>query len=174
MMRRRLAYASDSFRRAPLMSKKPAPTILIVEDDADTRDVVGRLLSGAGYNVRVAANGWEGLLALENHVDLVLLDVMLPGMDGVAFLTHLRRQKNCATIPVVIMNAMDVAGVAGKVHGLGVRYILPKGEFLYPRLNDTLKRLLASPDHPYHVELPSTGGVVRPYLDVYLRVLAWN
>ena len=156
------------------MSRKPAPTVLIVEDDADTRDVVGRLLSGAGYNVRVAANGWEGLLAIENHVDLVLLDIMLPGMDGVAFLHSLRRQKNCATIPVVVMTALDVADAAAKVHGLGVRHILPKGTLLYPRINDALKRLLGSPEHPYHVRMPSTGGTVAPYLDVYFRMLAWD
>ena len=51
-------------------------TILVVEDDFDTRDLLARLLEREGYDALSAANGWDALLVLDNHnVDLVLLDV---------------------------------------------------------------------------------------------------
>lgn len=53
-------------------------TILLIEDDNDTRDLLSRMLSAEGYAVRVAANGWEGLTAMEAYADLIILDIMLP------------------------------------------------------------------------------------------------
>jgi CheY-like chemotaxis protein len=152
---------------------KANPTILLVEDDADTRDLLARVLSAAGYSVRVAANGWEGLLALEHPVDLVLLDIMMGGMDGVVFLRTLRGDTIGRQVPVVVVTALDVADAARRVRGLGVEHILPKGEKLFPVLKETLRRALATPEHLYHVELPEPGGMVRPFLDVYLKMLAW-
>src|SRR5687767_1321143 len=93
------------------------PTILIVDDDADTRDLVGRFLSNAGYGVRFAANGWEGLLALETPVDLVLLDLMMPGMDGAAFLRTLRAHGAGKHVPVVVITAMAREEVEPVVRG---------------------------------------------------------
>ena len=162
-----------------------APTILIVEDDADTREVVGRTVSSAGYGVRLAANGWEGLLALEDRVDLILLDMMLPGMDGYSFLRSLRGQKAGRDIPVVIVTGMDTAEVAKRVHGQGVRYILPKGGDFYRNLKDTMKRVLGAPPgtgagvagaaHPRDVQGRAEAvSMIRPYLDLYLRTVAWG
>jgi CheY-like chemotaxis protein len=158
---------------------KAAPTILVVEDDADTREVVGRIVSLSGYAVRLASNGWEGLLALETPVDLVLLDMMLPGMDGYSFLTNLRRQKGGRDIPVVIVTGMDTAEVAKNVHGQGVRYILPKGGNFFGTLKDTLKRVLGTPPgagagHQRVEERVAAGDMVRPFLDAYLKVVAWG
>ena len=150
------------------------PTILLIEDDTDTRDLLARLLSAAGYNVRVAANGWEGLLALANHIDLVLLDIMMPGMDGVVFLRTMRGEPGGRQIPVVVVTALDQGDAIERLQGLGVRYILPKNHKLFPSLQETLRRALATPEHPYHVELPETGSMIRPFLDVYLRMLAWS
>jgi hypothetical protein len=68
--------------------------ILVVEDEVDTRMVLGKFLSVAGHEVIPAANGWEALLVLDTtSVDLILLDVMMPGMDGVTFLQILRQAK---------------------------------------------------------------------------------
>jgi CheY-like chemotaxis protein len=149
------------------------PVILIVEDDADTRDVLGRVLSFAGYAVRFATNGWEALLALEESVDLILLDMMLPGMDGVVFLRTLRADAGCAKLPVVVITAMEPAEVEPKVRPYGVEAVLTKGGTMYGDLKAVLMRTLAKPRPHARVNLPEPGRLIRPYLDVYLKMLAW-
>jgi DNA-binding response OmpR family regulator len=146
-------------------------TILIIEDDADTCDLVGRLLTMQGYSVRLASNGWEGLLALEDRVDLILLDMMLPGMDGLTFLKSLRGQKMGQLIPVVMMTAMDREEVLAKVRPFGVTEVLQKGGDLMRQLKHVLSRHVGKSDPQARVTLPDRGSLVRPYLDLYLRML---
>jgi DNA-binding response OmpR family regulator len=147
-------------------------TVLIVEDDRDTRDLVARLLTMQGYSIRLASNGWEGLLALDEPVDLILLDMMLPGMDGLTFLKSLRGQKSGQSIPVVMMTAMDPSDVLPKVRPFGVNEILPKDGNLMRQLKLVLTRHLPSNRPQARVNLPERASFVRPYLDLYLRMLA--
>ncbi len=147
-------------------------TILLIEDDLDTRDVMARFLSGEGYAVRVAANGWEGLLATESHVDLILLDIMLPGMDGVSFLKSLRAHKHGKLTPVIVFTAKEPQDILPQVKPFGVTDVIVKNSDLYGRLKTALKRSLKAPKPHARVNLPTPGTLVRPYLDVYLRTLA--
>lgn len=65
--------------------------ILVIEDDRKTRLALERTLSGAGYDPLTASNGQEGLEVLEHwHIDLILLDITMPKMDGFEFLSRLR------------------------------------------------------------------------------------
>ena len=80
-------------------------TVLIVEDNPGVRTLVREYLEEHGYRVRVAGNGQEGLLeARHTRPDLVLLDVMMPGMDGLEFL---RRFRASETAPVIFLTARD-------------------------------------------------------------------
>ena len=151
-----------------------AATILLIEDDLDTRDIMARFLSGEGYSVRIAANGWEGLLATESHLDLILLDIMMPGMDGVSFLKSLRGHTHGREVPVVVFTAKDPQDVIPLVRPHGVKEVLVKNQDLHLRLKGVLKRLLKKPRPHARVTLPEPGSLVRPYLDVYLKTLAWS
>ncbi|WPP45682.1 heavy metal response regulator transcription factor [Pseudomonas sp. AN-1] len=88
--------------------------ILVVEDEAKTADYLGRGLSEDGYLVEVARDGLDGLhLIRENEFDLIILDVMLPGLDGWQLLQEIRRR---APTPVLFLTARDA--VEDRVRGL--------------------------------------------------------
>jgi DNA-binding response OmpR family regulator len=89
--------------------------ILVVEDEAGIADFLERGLRAEGYVVRVAGDGEEGArLAVEPEVDLVVLDRMLPGIDGLEVLTRVRRSR--PLLPVIMLTAK--AEVADRVEGL--------------------------------------------------------
>ena len=88
--------------------------ILIIEDEPDIADFIRRGLSLKGYDVLVAPSGERGLdTAREHPLDLVILDLMLPGMDGVEVCRLLRKE---ADVPIIMLTARD--SVADKVDGL--------------------------------------------------------
>src|SRR5258706_8411061 len=121
-------------------------TILIVEDDQDTREIMGRYLTLAGYEHVSASNGWEALLAVDqNVIDLILLDVMMPGMDGVTFLNILRNAQTKRNTPVVIVTAMSSQELSTRFRDLSVQAILPKTQELFEELMQTVHKILPDP-----------------------------
>jgi excisionase family DNA binding protein len=81
------------------------PLVLIVDDDARMREFVRVNLEMDGYDVREAADAKEGLAALEEEPpDLILLDVMMPGMDGWEMLRRVQEQHGVGTIPVIMFS----------------------------------------------------------------------
>ena len=79
--------------------------VLLIEDDADIAEAIGYQLEKAGLAVRVARTGEEGLEAVRKGVDLVLLDLNLPGMDGLEVCRMIRRQQATAQLPIIIVSA---------------------------------------------------------------------
>ncbi len=80
--------------------------ILVVEDDASLRKIMEYQLEGAGYDVLTAADGEEGLnMALEHRPDLIMLDVMMPRMDGYEVCREIRKDFKTAQIPVIMLTA---------------------------------------------------------------------
>ncbi len=83
-------------------------TVLVVDDHQNNRDLIGRRLERAGYRVLLAENGPEALDAVENEtVDLIVLDVMMPGLSGIDVLQILRKQHSAAELPVIMATAKD-------------------------------------------------------------------
>jgi CheY-like chemotaxis protein len=122
-------------------------TILIVEDDSDTREVMARYLTLAGYEHVSVSNGWEALLAVDqNKIDLILLDVMMPGMDGVTFLNILRNAQTKRNTPVVIVTAMSRQELSSRFHDLPVQAVLPKTQELFDELMQTVHKILEKPE----------------------------
>ena len=83
-------------------------TILIIDDVQENRDLLQRRLQRNEYNVKVATDGLEGLEIMEKGgIDLVLLDIHMPIMDGVTVLEKIKNDDGLLDIPVVMLTAID-------------------------------------------------------------------
>lgn len=79
-------------------------TILIIEDDKNISDMLKKLLGNNNYNTRQAFSGTEGLLVHDETVDLILMDLMLPGKNGEEIIRDLKAKNN---VPVIVMSAIS-------------------------------------------------------------------
>jgi CheY-like chemotaxis protein len=80
--------------------------ILVVEDTADTREILHLYLTREGFDVTIAVDGSEGLhRALADRPDLIITDITMPQMDGVQMIKQIRREPECALIPIIAMTA---------------------------------------------------------------------
>jgi CheY-like chemotaxis protein len=102
--------------------------ILVVEDDAAIRGLVSEALRDDGYQVREAANGVEALETVrEAPPDLIVLDLMMPVMNGWTFLEEWRRISSRVEVPVVVTSAAhDLPRSADRLRTMGVRNCLAK------------------------------------------------
>lgn len=95
----------------PPAASRPTPTehcpVLIVEDDVDLREMMAQLLSLEGYKTETAANGRDALRYLErgDPPDVILLDLMMPVMDGWQFRKEQKQDADIAGIPLVVITA---------------------------------------------------------------------
>ncbi|GAB3553270.1 hypothetical protein GCM10027404_25400 [Arthrobacter tumbae] len=82
--------------------------ILVVDDDADIRDLVSTKLESSGYEVETAGDGVAGLeLATNNEYSLVISDVMMPGMSGVDMVRMMRSAEPPISVPVILLTAKN-------------------------------------------------------------------
>ena len=79
-------------------------TILIIEDDKDINEMLTKLLTNNNYNVLNAYSGTEGVLVHNDNIDLILLDLMLPGKNGEEIISELKNKNN---VPVIVMSAIQ-------------------------------------------------------------------
>lgn len=79
-------------------------TILIIEDDKDINEMLTKLLTNNNYNVINAYSGTEGVLVHDDSIDLILLDLMLPGKNGEEIIKELKNKNN---VPVIVMSAIQ-------------------------------------------------------------------
>jgi two-component system cell cycle response regulator DivK len=94
--------------------------ILVVEDNPINLKLVRDVLEAKGYQVIVAGNGEDGVaLAFEQRPDLVLMDILLPGIDGVEAFGRLRAAPETAAIPVIAFTASVMAGDRSRVTAAG-------------------------------------------------------
>ena len=103
------------------------PNILIVEDDAPIAQMIREALSLGGYQSEICSDGTGAVsTALSGEYDLILLDVMLPGIDGIELLRRMRADSRLAELPVVMATARGAE--YDKIHGLdlGADYYLTK------------------------------------------------
>jgi CheY-like chemotaxis protein len=103
-------------------------TVLLIDDEPDIREVAQLSLGAvAGWEVVTAGGGAEGIeLAATRQPDAILLDVMMPELDGPATLEVLRERDDTRAIPVLFMTAKAQAGELSRYASLGVAGVIPK------------------------------------------------
>jgi CheY-like chemotaxis protein len=119
--------------------------VLVVDDDAATREMLRRLVQGEGWTASEAENGRVALARLAEHVPaLVLLDLMMPEMDGFQFVVEMQRNEAWRPIPVVVITAKDLtADDRARLNGT-VETILQKGAYSRDELLVELRNLIAA------------------------------
>ena len=101
-------YSSRNLAVAAAKPKRVRPTILIAEDSRDGREMLQVLLALKGYSVLAAGDGCIAVeIALANSPDLILLDLELPGLDGLSVARDLRRHSDFREVPIVVLSGHD-------------------------------------------------------------------
>jgi signal transduction histidine kinase/CheY-like chemotaxis protein len=123
--------------------RKPEATALVVDDDPDTREMMRRTLERDGWTVAEAENGRIGLAHLNQQIPAVIvLDLMMPEIDGFAFVAELRANPRWRTIPVVVVTAKQLSlGEQLRLNG-SVERVLTKNATNRDELLDELRRIL--------------------------------
>jgi len=117
--------------------------VLVVDDDALIRDTLATALGDEGYAVRVASNGRAALVTIGTwRPDVIVLDLMMPVMDGPSFRAAQRAVAETAQIPIIVLSATHE--VHGRAAGLGAAAVFAK-PFDLGALLDVIARLLAQP-----------------------------
>jgi len=121
------APAPSAHAAAPAEGAGTRGTILVVDDDENNRDLLARRLIRDGYAARTAPGGAEALASLAAApVDLVLLDVMMPGIDGYEVLRRLKADPATRDVPVLMISALSELGSVVRCIELGAEDYLPK------------------------------------------------
>ncbi|MBW1893973.1 MAG: response regulator [Deltaproteobacteria bacterium] len=97
--------------------------ILLIDDDADFNMIIRRYLEKQGFEVESAYNGKQGLEKVyDNPPDLILLDVMMPEMDGYKVCSELKNDKNYDEIPIILLTSVGDNVTSGEVEKPPTRY----------------------------------------------------
>ena len=134
-------------------------TILIADDHSITREPLARVLRYEGYHTLTAANGLEALdLLRRGRPDLILLDMMMPKMNGVAFLEAASRERagdapgpvdrraGMKGVPVILMTGIAEGPDLARARELGVAEVLPKSKFTLDELLGRIRALIPAAD----------------------------
>ena len=120
------------------------PRVAIIDDTADARRLVRRILQSQGdFTIFEAGNGKEGLaLVNQEHPDLIILDLMMPEMDGFAVLDALKSNLNTAEIPVIVSTAKELTNDEKNRLKGQIQVVMQKGEFMSDEFLEEVKTLI--------------------------------
>ena len=123
----------------------PPRQVLVVEDDPQTREMLRRALRKEGWDAAEAENGRVALERITAQVpSLILLDLMMPEMDGFEFMHELRQRPECRHVPVIVVTAKDITEKDRRRLNGHVIEILQKGAYGTEDLLQEIRRLLAT------------------------------
>ena len=142
-------------------------TVLVVDDHADQCSMLGRLLRYAGHDTTCVTDGAAALDAMrERRPDLVLLDVMLPGLSGYEVLATLRADARTREVPVVMYSALSDPAARQRAIDMGAQEYLVKAITGFDLLTATVERHAAhgharGPAHPDDAHTPAARAAAR-------------
>jgi signal transduction histidine kinase/CheY-like chemotaxis protein len=132
--------------------------VLLVDDDASVREIIGRTLTEQGYDLTTAVNGADALRSVEQtSPSVILLDLMMPRMDGFSFLDQLREMNGGSDIPVIVITAKDltpqerarlngsVTGILTKNHHTGDELLAELGKSMRAQRQSASRRTELEP-----------------------------
>src|ERR1700722_5407727 len=120
----------------------PMPPILIVEDDVDSRDALASFLRMEGHDVQFASNGAEALRQVLFHTPvLIVLDLMMPDMDGATLLEILRSYSRFRAVPVIVWTGHPDSPAARLVRKLRVDSVVEKGKPNYDNILTAIHKI---------------------------------
>ncbi len=123
------------------MNKK----ILLIEDEEILRSLLSQRLREEGFKVEEATDGETGLKKLnEEKVDLVLLDLILPGMDGYEFLLNMKKDSKFSSIPVIVLSNLGQDDEIKKALDSGAKDYLIKSNFGLEEITQRIKNIFSS------------------------------
>lgn len=123
--------------------KKGKNTILIIEDDKFLRDLITQKLQREGFATADAVDGEEGLkMARENKPDLILLDLILPGIDGFEILKRVKNDRTTAQIPVIVLSNLGQKEDMDRAVSLGAEDFMVKAHFTPGEIITKIKSIL--------------------------------
>jgi adenylate cyclase len=97
----------------PIERIDSTPTILLVDDDPDQRELFSALLSHEGYQVVTAPNAKTAFaITRQQHIDLVISDLFMPTIDGFNFIQRLRQKQGCRDLPIIAFTAVEETRLA--------------------------------------------------------------
>lgn len=119
--------------------------VLLVEDDAAVAEMYRIKLRAEGHHVTIAVDGLVGLrLALERPPELLLLDIRLPGCDGLDLLARLRQDEACANVPVIVLSNYSDLEMIERGRAMGVLAHLVKSQTTPGTLVGTIDEMMSS------------------------------
>jgi CheY-like chemotaxis protein len=165
--RNQLLHVLKRYRR-----DQPDEQVLIVEDDANLREMLRRTLEAERWQVAEAEHGRTALAKIQVRMpSVILLDLMMPVMDGFELLRELRQSETYRTIPVVVITAMDLSAEDRRRLAGSTQRIVDKGSYVWEKLAQEIRSVIepfraqAQPiyygkntDHRRHGEQPSSAG----------------
>jgi CheY-like chemotaxis protein len=154
-----LSKPIDRERLTALLQKYRGPDteadVLVVEDDEATRQVVRRTLVKQGWSVAEAENGRLALQQLaKNKPALILLDLMMPEMDGFEFVAEMRKNEAWQSVPVVVLTSKDLSADEKRRLQGNVEKVLQKGAYGREALLREVRRIVAL----YTKNAPAANG----------------
>jgi two-component system sensor histidine kinase/response regulator len=152
------------------MADTPKTKIIVVEDNDLLGDIIVTKLSGSGYETALARNGPDALKRIQDeHFDLVLLDIVLPLMNGYEILENMRKDPKTASVPVIIISNSGQPIELERLRALGVKDYLIKADFTPEEVLAKIRAQLGEPTGP--MRWPAKFSVLIVEDDPFLKDL---
>lgn len=121
-------------------------TVLLVDDDLYIRELYDEILKSEGFEVDCSSDGKDGYEKItQNKYDLIMLDVMLPQLDGIGILTKLRHEKIKISCPIVLITNLVHDPVVKNARELGAHSVITKAELAPDQLIAKINEIIKSP-----------------------------